>query len=219
MDIERLIGSVIQGTLVGKRKKHRKVMRYLGGRGGLMGPSTLLALAGVAWGVYETMTRKDEVYATPSPAAGMPPAGPGAGPSMPPPLPGATPSSLPSGAHRLVALLMSAARADGTLSDAERAAILEHAAAAGAEALVQEELVAPHPLAQIVAGITDPQQRRELYALAFAVVRADEGVSGAERIYLAQLAHQLGLEPGTAAEIERGTASKIDEAGDTPDAP
>ena len=44
----------------------------------------------------------------------------------------------------------------------------------------------------IVSGVEDPAQRATLYGLAFAVVRADEQVGGAERIYLAQLAHLLG---------------------------
>lgn len=199
MDIERLIGSVIRGTLSGKRKKHGRAMRYLG-RGGVLGPGALLALAGVAWGIYETMTKKEEVFAAAS---------------APPPLPGqpasvAPAGAVPSGAQRIVALAMSAARADGTLSDAERAAILEHARAAGAEALVSDEMASPHPLKEIVEGVTDPAQRAALYRLAFVIVRADEGVSGAERIYLAQLAYHLGLDPAAAAEIERETASGID---------
>ena len=220
MDIERLIGSVIQGTLSGKRKKHKKALRYLGGRGGLLGPSTLLALAGVAWGVYETMTRKDEVFAAPSPVGGTPSASPPA--SAPPPLPTsgiATPApagAVPSGAQRIIALAMSAARADGTLSDAERAAIIEQARAVGAETTVRDELASPHPLGQIVEGVTDPTQRADLYRLAFAIVRADEGVSGAERIYLAQLAYQLGLDPASAAAIERETASTIDATDNGP---
>jgi uncharacterized membrane protein YebE (DUF533 family) len=48
-------------------------------------------------------------------------------------------------------------------------------------------------------------------------VRADEQVSGAERVYLAQLAHQLGLDPATVTQLEADTASKIDaspEAGE-----
>ncbi len=58
--------------------------------------------------------------------------------------------------------------------------------------LVERELQQPRPLAEIVAGVTDPAQRATLYNLAFAVVRADEQVGGAERIYLAQLANLLG---------------------------
>ena len=38
--------------------------------------------------------------------------------------------------------------------------------------------------------------------LAFAILRADEQVRGAERIYLAQLANLLGLDPATVQELE-----------------
>ncbi len=48
--------------------------------------------------------------------------------------------------------------------------------------------------------------------LAFTIVRADDAVSGAERIYLAQLAHALGLDAATAAAMEQQTATAIDSA-------
>jgi uncharacterized membrane protein YebE (DUF533 family) len=85
--------------------------------------------------------------------------------------------------------MISAARSDGELQDAERQTIQEHARARGAEALIKAELDSTRPLAEILAGLDDPNQRRDLYVLAFTIVRADEAVSGAERIYLAQLAH------------------------------
>ena len=52
-------------------------------------------------------------------------------------------------------------------------------------------------------------QHDDLYTLAFAVARADETVSGAERIFLAQLAHQLGLEAVAVAELERVAVERI----------
>ena len=52
--------------------------------------------------------------------------------------------------------------------------------------------------------------KSELYVLAFTIVRADESVSGAERIYLAQLAHQLGLDPAAVQALENETSTKID---------
>jgi uncharacterized membrane protein YebE (DUF533 family) len=51
-----------------------------------------------------------------------------------------------------------------------------------------------------------------LYGLAFALVRADEQVNGAERIYLAQLAHLLGLDPAAVAKIEAAASARIDQA-------
>lgn len=78
------------------------------------------------------------------------------------------------------------------------------------------ELSAARPLADIVRGVVDADGKREMYILAFTIVRADEAVSGAERIYLAQLAHQLGLDAAAVAALERDTASKIDGQDATP---
>jgi uncharacterized membrane protein YebE (DUF533 family) len=156
------------------------------------------------------------------------PQGAGAGPGplppgpLPLPLPGAVPppsgtaaggpGALPPDLLRLVRLTIAAARADGRLAEGERAAILDQARAVGAEAVVQQEMDAPRPLAEVVGGVADPNTREQLYVLAFTVVRADEGVSGAERIFLAQLAHALGLDPGTTARLESEAAARIDEA-------
>ena len=52
-----------------------------------------------------------------------------------------------------------------------------------------------------------------MYTLGFAIVRADESVSGAERIYLAQLASHLGLDPETTARLEQEASARIDQAG------
>jgi len=109
------------------------------------------------------------------------------------------------------------ARADGDLSLEERGVILEHARRVGAEALVAQELQTLRPLAEIVGGVTEPKLKADLYTLAFTLVRADENVTGAERIYLAQLAHQLGLDAAAAARLENEAAAHIDaEAGKAP---
>jgi uncharacterized membrane protein YebE (DUF533 family) len=118
------------------------------------------------------------------------------------------------GLLRLVRLTVSAARADGNLSLEERGRILEHARGVGLESEVAAELQQPRPLAEIVAGVTEPGLRGDLYRLAFSIVRADETVSGAERVYLAQLAARLGLDASTTAEIEREAAAGIDAAAD-----
>ncbi len=113
-------------------------------------------------------------------------------------------------------LAASAANADGSLSEAERQAIAAEARRAGVDVPADELLQARRPLSEIVAGVTSDAERRDLYVLAFAIVRADEGVSGAERIYLAQLAHALGLDAAAAAALERETAAAIDAAGPPP---
>ncbi len=126
---------------------------------------------------------------------------------------------LPHEVLRIVRLAVSAARADGALLPAERALILSHAREAGVEGTVEAELAQSRPLAEIVGGVQDPQRRHDLYVLAFTIVRADAEVSGAERIYLAQLAHQLGLDAATVTRLEQETASTIDHAPEAPEAP
>jgi tellurite resistance protein len=254
VDVEDLLGSVIRSALAGRgrRKRTRGTLQFLTGgtRGSFLNASTLLAVAGVAWGLYETAMQSSTVTAATSPAAGplpVPPAsppGPGGGAAAspaaiagPPPLP-ATAGEGPAGAPvaagpavqartggtaaagvgvpaevlRVVRLTISAARADGQFTEAEREAILSQARAAGVDALVADDLAVPRPLAEIVAGVTDERQREELYTIAFAIVRADDRVSGSERIYLAQLASLLGLDVAAAARIEAEAAARIDRA-------
>lgn len=212
IDVERLIGSVLRGTLTGGRKSGRRALSYAGRKGSVLNARNLLLLAGVAWGVYETATKRGGAGASP-PAAGLP---------VPPPLPASGGvASLPATSTadaevvRLVRLSISAARADGTLSPGERERIMAEAREAGVDDLVAKEVDAVHPLADIVRGVSDPRQREALYQLAFVIVRADEGVSGAERIYLAQLAHALGLDPSTTARIEDESARAIDAMPET----
>ena len=82
--------------------------------------------------------------------------------------------------------------------------------------MIEPELTqTSRPLSEIVRGATDPAARKEFYTLAFTIVRADETVTGAERIYLAQLAHQLGLDPAAVSAIEAETTAKIDAQPDT----
>ena len=111
---------------------------------------------------------------------------------------------------RIIRLAVSAAKADGTLNDQERAMIMDRAREAGLESVVEAELSQTRPLSEIVHGVIDPAIKNELYILAFTIVRADETVSGAERIYLAQLANYLGLDAAAATALETETASKID---------
>jgi uncharacterized membrane protein YebE (DUF533 family) len=117
-------------------------------------------------------------------------------------------------ATRMVRLALSAAQADGALSADERATVVARAQEAGLADLVDRELQQQRPLAEIVAGVSDPAQRATLYSLAFAVVRADEQVGGAERIYLAQLANLLGLDPAAVQKLEASAAVKIDAASE-----
>ena len=220
MGAERLIGALLQGAMGGRRKRSQGALRYLtGGRGSLVNASTLITAAGLAWGAYEAATRNRGIAGGDSPAPLPPGSGPlpplpgtpgaGAAATPVPPLPAAEP---PTDLLRVVRLAISAARADGTLSPEEQERILAHAREVGAEDLVDYEVRNPRPLADIARGVTDSRTREEMYQLAFAVVRADETVTGAERIYLAQLAHALGLDPATTARLESEAAAGIDTA-------
>lgn len=241
MNVERLIGSVIEGALGGRRKRSRGAMRYLtGGKRSFLNGSTLLALAGVAWGVWETANRppSDTSPGGPAPtppppppappqgraarsdaAMGPPPIPQAPGAAVPPPLPGTMPSpateaNVPPEVLRVLRLTLSAARADGTLTPREREAILAQARLAGAEPLVAAELQAPRPLAEIAGGVSNPMVREDLYTLAFSIVRADEAVSPGERSYLTELAGHLRLEPEVVARLEEQAAGRIQAAAE-----
>ena len=137
--------------------------------------------------------------------------------ALPPPLPqrGATSGAAATDdAMRIVRLAISAAQADGAINAEERAAIVKQAREAGVADILERELGQSPPLSEIVRGVTDPVQRATLYGLAFTVARADEQPGGAERIYLAQLANLLGLEPSTVQQIEGDVAARIEAAGE-----
>lgn len=189
------------------RKSSRRAARFLGGHGGFLTASTVMAAVGMAWGLYDSLqAQPGAAGATPSPAGTAPP----------PAAPEAPPLVVPPTVARVVRLAASAANADGALTAPEHDAILAAARSAGGAPPTDTDLGTRQPLTEIVAGVTSDDERRALYVLAFTIVRADEGISGAERIYLAQLAHALGLDAATAAAIERDTAAAIDAASPDP---
>ena len=204
IDPTDLVDGVLRGVLGGRRKRSGRALRYLTGRrGGLMAnPNALLTVAGVAWGIFETIQGSQGSQGSLG----------SQGSFNVPPLPNASgaAAAIPSDALRMVRLAIAAAGADGSFTDQDRATIVAQAKGAGAEHLVEAEISRPRPVSEIVAGVTDPAQRATLYVLAFGIIRADEGVSGAERIFLAQLAHQLGLEPATVQKLEADASARID---------
>jgi uncharacterized membrane protein YebE (DUF533 family) len=220
LDVEGLVGSVLRGVLGGRGKRSRGALRYLtNGRSSLLNASTLLTVAGVAWGLWETASKSAAKPATaPATTPVVPPPLPSnAAAPGPPPLPHSVvapaaavkTSPVPPEVIRVLRLTLSAARADGTLAPHEREAILAQARAVGAESLVAPELDAPRPLSEIVAGAADARSRQDLYTLAFTIVRADEQVSETERAYLSELAQHLRLEPDIVGELEREAARRI----------
>ena len=226
MDESILFNGVLRSLLGGRRRRSHRALRYLTrGTGSIAGsllsnPATLLTAAGVAWGIYETMQgSQGSAGSTGSAGATAGAAGlsssnvspPAASSSAPlPPLPSLAAANVSPDTMRMLRLAISAAGADGIVSDDERSAIVEQARKAGVGDLVETELTQPRPLREIVAGVTDPNERATLYVLAFSVLRGDEQPSGAERIYLAQLANLLGLDPAEADRIEKNAAASID---------
>lgn len=238
MDESMLLRGVLGSLMGGRRRKSTRALRHLtgGGLGGsLLGtvmshPTAALTAAGLAWGVFETL----QGQSSGSSGSGSSGAGFGASGSAGsvgsmgsagstgspgaalPPLPELFAPPAPSGVSadvvRMVRLAVSAANADGAMNDQERQAVIAQAGDAGVVEIVEAELGQRRPLAEIVAGVTDPAQRATLYVLAFTVLRADEVIGGAERIYLAQLAHLLGLDPPTVQKLEADTAARIDGA-------
>ena len=222
MDESILFNGVMRALLGGRRRRGRRAMGYIGSAGSalLSHPAALMTAAGVAWGIFETLQGGEQGQAATG-GAGLNTSGVGlntGGSAQPvtsmPPLPAVSASvAAPmSDATRMVRLALSAAQADGALGPEERTTVLARAGEAGLADLVERELQQPRPLAEIVAGVADPAQRATLYSLAFAVARADEQVGGAERIYLAQLANLLGLDPAAVQQLEAAAATKIDAA-------
>ncbi|HVQ30598.1 MAG TPA: hypothetical protein VMV21_13505, partial [Vicinamibacteria bacterium] len=128
MDAEDILDGLIRGALGGRGKRSRGALRSIGGAGSLINARNLLAAAGVAWGLYETMSQqKASAPAGPLGAPTIPPL-PSPSRAALPPLPAAASAGgFPDHVLRLVRLTVSAARADGDLSIDERGVILDQA--------------------------------------------------------------------------------------------
>jgi uncharacterized membrane protein YebE (DUF533 family) len=218
MDASLLLTSVLNGVMNSRGKRSRRANHYLTGRAGsfLSNPATLMTAAGLAWGVFETLKSRTSTGQTGTgaapPLSGSPPLPVEPTADMPSPVrPGA---GVDSQVLRMIRLAISAAHADGSLNEHERAAIQQQSAAAGAAELVETELRQPQTVSSLVAGVESLDEAATLYVLAFTILRADEQLTGAERIYLAQLAHLLRLDRDTVARLERDTGERIDALGD-----
>jgi tellurite resistance protein len=241
MDPERIIGELIGGFLGGKQRRSRggfglgdlTSIAGHGRRSGLVNAGTLLTVGGLIWGALESMQQGSgsPIGGGAPPPGGAPPAvpprgvmssaPPGAVPIPPPlpPIPGATPApavpaaavALPQNLLPLVQLAVSAARADGELSDDEVAVIRGHAQKLGAQSLLDAELQARRPLESITSAFVTPEQRQMAYAIAYAVVHGEGDVSAGERMYLTQLQRLLQLDHQDVERIEAETL-----ASDTP---
>jgi uncharacterized protein DUF533 len=217
-----LLGIVVGGLLATRPKPGLGAMRYLaGGRHSFLNTSTLLGAAGLAWGLYEVAKNRPGGLGSSTGGlfGGLQPSPPRVEPGtvvIPPTPVQVSGTSAPEPplvgdlSLRATRLLVCAARADGQLSEEEMAKIVEHAREAGVERELRAEWQSPRPMQEIVAGVRHPAQKCDLYTLAFAVLRADEDISGAERIFLAQLAAALALDPQTTSRLETEAAKRID---------
>ncbi|HUR28676.1 MAG TPA: DUF533 domain-containing protein [Planctomycetota bacterium] len=221
LDLPRLLTSVASSAIGLRNKRGSRALGFLGGsHRSFLPSSSLIGLAGLAVGAYQIFKDKSA-----SPAAarvvqpgtrvvdsqerelGLPASAP------PPPTAAAAAHEVGDLPLRAVRVMIAAARCDGQLGEEEIGELLSTAKDSGIETQMRAEWQRPRPLAEICAGVTDPAQKRDLYVLAFTVLRADDDVSGAERVFLAQLAARLGLTPEQAATIEKETAHKIDSIG------
>jgi len=237
MDPEHIIGQLLGSFLGGKSRRSGAggmLNLALGGRRGSRGlvtPGTLVTAAGLVWGALEAMQQGSGTSlpgrgqpasssnaggtAVPRGVMAAPPATVSGPPLVPPPIPGVTPTSagaapalpVPPDLLPLVQLAVSAARADGELSDDETAMIRTRARELGAEALVDGELTARRSLESITAAFATPEQRQVAYALAYGIVHGEAEVSSGERMYLTQLARLLALPPDAVARLEAETLS------------
>lgn len=151
----------------------------------------LAALGGLAWKAYQSHRN-----------------GPASAPETP------TPGDLPLEPQKrdeaaeqklaeatLIAMIQ-AAKADGTIDDAERAAILGRLGPINAEAqaFLDRELAAPIDLDRLAALAVTPEDKVHVYAASLLAIRVDQ-IS--ETTYLEALAAKLGLDPALVAEITK----------------
>lgn len=159
---------------------------------------TLAALGGLAWKAWQAS------QAGSAAPAGGPTAAP-APSAAPAPLPEAMASD-PATTQRLAAAtiiaMIQAAKADGHVDEAERAAILSRVGPveAAAKAFLETELAQPLDLERVASLATTPQEAAHLYAASLLAIDPDQP---SEQAYLEALAGRLGLDAGLVAEITR----------------
>jgi uncharacterized membrane protein YebE (DUF533 family) len=223
MDLNRVLGALLGGAAQPQRKRRRSpggVASLLGGRSAEARAARAIgALAVGAIGAWmERSGQAQPAPAAPQPARRAPATPDVAGPARRLPQTGASPWAQPrpaapppdptGEAEEAEALLMiramiAAAKADGRVDAAERAAIAAQLDAAGLSAEERDFVLADfdRPLSPeaLARDATDPMLRARLYAAAFA--GAGE-VTPPERTWLDALAQALKLDKAAAAAIE-----------------
>ncbi|MGB5736998.1 MAG: tellurite resistance TerB family protein [Thiohalocapsa sp.] len=99
--------------------------------------------------------------------------------------------------------MIAAAKADGHIDAAERAAIQDASVQIGLDddtrLMLEAELARPLDAAEIAAGADSPEAAAEIYLASLFVIDLDQPI---ERAYLDQLAVALNLQPGLARQLE-----------------
>ena len=168
----------------------------LGGGRGAVGGGLLAVLGSLA---YSALQSSGGGAATPAAA----PTGSTGGYARP----GATPlAEMTQADVQRTSLLMlrsmiQAAKADGQIDAAEIERItgkIDEEDAAEARAFVLEQMRGPPDVAGLVREVRSPVEAAQVYGAALIAIEVD---TPAERDYLARLARELGLEPGTVAQL------------------
>lgn len=153
----------------------------------------LAAVGGLAWKAWQNRQGRDAAAA------------PCADTAVAAPEP-ATPVD-PEAARKLAAAtivaMVQAAKADGHVDDAERAAILARVGdlEGPARAFLETELAAPIDVDRVASLASTPQEAAHLYAASLLAIDPDQPI---ERAYLAALAERLHLASDLVTAIERG---------------
>lgn len=157
--------------------------RKVGGTAATLGG--LAALGGLAWKAWQSA--QAGAPGTAGPAALEPPASPEAQQKL---------------AAATIVAMIAAAKADGHVDDAERAAILAKVGPveAAAKAFLETELAAPLDLDRVASLATTPQEATHLYAASLLAIDPDQA---SEKAYLEALAAKLGLDAAVVAEVTR----------------
>lgn len=166
--------------------------RKVGGTAVKLG--SLAALGGLAWKAYQSYQSGSTRASAPVPA---PVAVPGAEAPMPAPV--STEAEQKLAAATIIAMIQ-AAKADGHIDAAERAAILARVGEveAAAKAFLDTELAAPLDLDRVASLATNQEEAVHLYAASLLAIDPDQA---SEQAYLEALATKLGLDAGLVAEI------------------
>lgn len=218
IDAERMLGSLVRNAMRGGRKRGKRRRR---GPASMLSRSAKGGLAlgalGVAFGVYEHLTKQQGSAGSGAPAAGaqpqLPPLPAGAGtveaqPPLPPlPTAGGSAPSDPTESQQearlLVRAMIAAANADHEVDDEERARILQSLDEAGLgeeeRRFVLSEIESPLSLGTLAAQVSSPELADRVYLASLMAIDVD---TRAEEKYLSRLAERLGLDAERVARLE-----------------